>query len=360
MARSNGGQAVYQLAALVIICAGLHWAAPVFVPFLLALFISMLSSPIVLFMTDRKVPRPIAVIGVLLMDIAAVTGVVFLFVRAATDFYSAWPRYAVLFQRVIDDFALWINERGGHVTADSFYSYADTNALVTLATETAAQAAHAFGNLVVVLLIVAFLLLESTVLRAKLSMILRDPDDDIERFTGIAQDVQKYLFVKTVTSFATAILVGLIVVIFDVDFPLLWALFAFFLNFLPSVGSIIAGIPPILLTLAQHGFGSALAMFTTYTVINFTIGNFIEPRVMGRALGLSVVVVFVSMLFWGWLWGPVGAFLAVPLTMTAKIILSYTDDLQWVAVLIGAPPEKQDVERALSMRPPKVPTIPPV
>lgn len=356
MANSAGGHALYQLAALVIVCAGLHLAAPVLVPVLLALFIAMLSGPVVLYMTNRKLPRPLAVLIVLIFNIGVVSGVLGLFAQATTEFYTAWPQYAVQFHHVIDDFAAWLNARGATVTADQFYAFADTNALVSIATETVARAASILGNLVIVLLVVAFLLLESTVLVPKLTLILSVPERDISRVTDIAKDVQKYLLVKTVTSLATAILVGFIVMAFDVDFPLLWAMLAFFLNFLPSVGSVIAGFPPVLLTLAQHGFGSAMGLLAAYVTVNFVIGNFIEPRVMGRALGLSALVVFVSMLFWGWLWGPVGAFLAVPLTMTVKIILSYSEELQWVAVLIGAPPKQTEVERALSLRPPKPPS----
>lgn len=348
------------LAALVVLCAGLHWAAPVFVPFLMALFVAMLSSPIVLAMTNRRVPRPLAVVLVIALNVVVISGVSVMFVTALTSFYDAWPRYHARVDQVVGEIATWLQARGSTVTAESIYSTFNTDALVSVATQAATQMVGVLGNLVVVLIIVSFLLLESTVLNSKLSMILRDPERDIVRFAGIAKDVQKYLLVKTLTSFVTAIIVGITVAAFRIDFPLLWALLAFFLNFLPSVGSIIAGAPPFLLAVVQHDVPSALGFLTIYTVTNFVIGNVIEPRVMGRTLGLSAVVVFVSMIFWGWLWGPVGAFLAVPLTMTAKIILSYTDDLRWVAVLIGAPPDKKEVELALSMRPPKMPSVPPL
>lgn len=359
MARSTGGHPTTHLAALVVLCAGLHWAGPVFVPFLMALFVAMLSGPIVHAMTTRRVPRPLAVLMVIVLDVVVISFVSVMFVSALTSFYDAWPRYQVRFEEIVSDAAAWLQARGFAITAQSIYDSLDANAAVSIATQAATRMATVVGNLVVVLLIVAFLLLESTVLSSKLSMILRDPERDIERFAGIAKDVQKYLFVKTLTSLSTAVLVGVIVTAFRIDFPLLWALFAFFLNFLPSVGSIIAGGPPFVLALVQYDLPTALAFLAIYTAVNFVIGNVIEPRVMGRTLGLSAVVVFVSMLFWGWLWGPVGAFLAVPLTMTAKIILSYTDDLRWVAVLIGAPPHPKEVELALSMRPPKMPSVPP-
>ena len=121
-----------------------------------------------------------------------------------------------------------------------------------------------------------------------------------------------------------------------VDFALLWGLLAFLLNYIPTLGMFIATIPPVVVALIQFGPGSALLVLAGYGVINFTLGNFVEPRIMGRALGLSPLVVFMSMVFWGWLWGPIGALFAVPLTMVIRDLLANTEDLRWAAVLLGS------------------------
>jgi AI-2 transport protein TqsA len=119
-----------------------------------------------------------------------------------------------------------------------------------------------------------------------------------------------------------------------VDFAPTWGLLAFLLNFIPNIGSIIAAVPAILLALIQLGLPSALLTLLGYLVVNITIGNFLEPRVMGRSLGLSTLVVFLSLLFWGWVLGPIGMVLSVPLTMTAKIALAVNEDTRWLAVLL--------------------------
>jgi AI-2 transport protein TqsA len=119
-----------------------------------------------------------------------------------------------------------------------------------------------------------------------------------------------------------------------VDFAPTWGLLAFLLNFIPNIGSIIAAVPAILLALIQLGLPSALLTLLGYLVVNITIGNFLEPRVMGRSLGLSTLVVFLSLLFWGWVLGPIGMVLSVPLTMIAKIALAANEDTRWLAVLL--------------------------
>jgi predicted PurR-regulated permease PerM len=126
-----------------------------------------------------------------------------------------------------------------------------------------------------------------------------------------------------------------------VDFPVLWGLIAFLLNYIPNIGSIVAAVPPVLLALVQFGFGSAIATAVAYIGVNTVIGNILEPRILGRKLGLSTLVVFLSLVFWGWLWGPMGMLLSVPLTMIVKILLEASDQFSSVAVLMDQPPLSQ-------------------
>jgi predicted PurR-regulated permease PerM len=143
--------------------------------------------------------------------------------------------------------------------------------------------------------------------------------------------------IKPLVSLATGGFVALWVGLLGVDFPLLWGLVAFLMNYIPSLGSILAAVPAILLTIVQLGPGRALAVAIGYLVVNVVLGNFVEPHFMGRRLGMSTLVVFLSLVFWGWVWGPVGMLLSVPLTMVLKILLENTEDLRWVAVLLGPP-----------------------
>jgi AI-2 transport protein TqsA len=131
------------------------------------------------------------------------------------------------------------------------------------------------------------------------------------------------------------VLVGILCALMGVDFAVLWGLTAFLLNFIPNVGSILAAAPAVLVALVQLGAGPAAGLAAGYLAINMTMGNVIEPRLTGASLGLSPLVVIVSLIFWSWLWGPVGMLLSVPLTTVVKICLESREDLRPIAVLLG-------------------------
>jgi predicted PurR-regulated permease PerM len=152
------------------------------------------------------------------------------------------------------------------------------------------------------------------------------------------ENVNRYLIIKTAASLVTGILIGLWVWILGLDFPLIWGLLAFMLNYIPTLGSIIAGVPAVLLGFIQFGPGRALMVAVGYLVVNAVLGSVVEPRFQGRGLGLSTLVVFLSLAFWGWVWGPVGALLSVPLTMTLKIALESSPDTRGIAILLGSNP----------------------
>jgi predicted PurR-regulated permease PerM len=183
----------------------------------------------------------------------------------------------------------------------------------------------------------AFIIFETSSFPGKL--------EKIQLHTGAAQPekrpnvfvskIKRYLAIKTITSFITGLIVAFGLLFVGVDYPFLWGMIAFFLNFIPSIGAIIAAIPVLLLTLIQFGWMTTIWVGVGYTAVNIAIGNFIEPNFMGKELGLSPLVVFLSLVFWGWVLGPVGMLLSVPLTMTAKIACDSRKETRWIGVLLG-------------------------
>jgi len=182
-----------------------------------------------------------------------------------------------------------------------------------------------------VLLVVFFTLCEFAGLGDKIRNIVRDPEHGLERIDRIVREVQKYLLVKTLASFLLGVLAFALLKILRVDVALLLALLLFILHFVPNVGSVMATVPAVLVALASRGAGTAVAVGVGYFLITMLVGNVLEPRVLGRTLGLSPLVVLLGMLFWGWLWGTPGALLSVPLLMVVKIVLENSKDLAWVA-----------------------------
>ncbi|MDA9923532.1 AI-2E family transporter [Verrucomicrobiales bacterium] len=185
------------------------------------------------------------------------------------------------------------------------------------------------------LIVMIFVLAESNSYATKVRDVLHVSGPDLRRFQSISQDIQKYLGIKTAASAATGLLAMLTCIVFRVDFPLLWGLVAFLFNYVPAIGSIMAGVPPVILALILHGFWPAAGVMACYLAINVTIGNFIEPMLLGERFGLSTTIVVLSVLVWGYIWGPVGMLLAVPLTMMVKVMLDNSFDFRWISALMG-------------------------
>jgi predicted PurR-regulated permease PerM len=189
---------------------------------------------------------------------------------------------------------------------------------------------------VLVILTLVFMLLEAVGLPIKMLVAFGSKEGDPNRFAGVTTEVQQYLLIKTGMSLATGVVIAIWLSILGLDFAIVWGLLAFLLNYIPTLGSIIASVPAILLALVQLGPTRALAVAIGFLLVNLVFGNIVEPHLMGRRLGLSTLVVFLSLVFWGWVLGPMGMLLSVPLTMIVKILLENSSDLKWVAVMLDS------------------------
>jgi predicted PurR-regulated permease PerM len=192
------------------------------------------------------------------------------------------------------------------------------------------------ANAFLVLLIVVFMLLEVSDIPDRVCTALGRPDVEFGWFGNFTANLRRYLAIKTWVSLATGICVGGWLWFLGVDFPFLWGLLAFLFNYVPNIGSIIAAVPAVLLTIIQLGWGNAFLVAILYVAVNIVFGTIVEPRFLGRGLGLSTLIVFLSLIFWGWVLGTIGLFLSVPLTMTAIIALKSKPETQWIAVVLGS------------------------
>jgi predicted PurR-regulated permease PerM len=331
-----GAKAVLMLAGLVVFIAGLKLAAPLLVPLVTAVFITVVSLPVVRWLMARRVPRWGAILLAVLLDLVVLLGFAGLVGGSLNEFYERVPYYQQRLSELTVDAADWVDQHGLNLDPSRIGNAVDQVQVMSVVADVFQRLTNLASKALLVALLVLFMLFEAGPWRIKMAYVLHSPTQDLPRFANAAREVQTYLVVKSGLSVVTGALCGTWVAICGVDFPLLWGLLAFLLNYIPTLGMFIATVPPVVVALIQFGPGSALLVLAGYGVINFTLGNFVEPRIMGRALGLSPLVVFLSMVFWGWLWGPIGALLAVPLTMVIKILLANTEDLRWAAVLLGS------------------------
>jgi AI-2 transport protein TqsA len=323
-------------AAFVIVVAGMSAAKTIIVPFLLAAFISIGGSPILFWLKKRKVPTWLALLivmcGVLvfLLLIAGLVG------SSVNDFSSKLPFYEARLRGQTDAVIDWLERIGVDAARLELNKIFNSAAVMKLVVNLLNELGGVLTNGFLIILTVIFMLLEASSVPAKLRAIFQDPETSLGHLKNFADTVVRYIAIKTAISFVTGACVAVFLTIMGVDYPLLWGLLAFILNYVPNIGSIMAALPAVLLTIIQLGLGRALVVAIGYVVINMVMGNAIEPRLMGRRLGLSTLVVFLSLIFWGWILGPVGMLLSVPLTMTIKIALDTSEDTRWIAVLLGS------------------------
>jgi AI-2 transport protein TqsA len=331
----RAGSLLVVAAALVIVAAGVRFARPILVPLLLASLVATVTAPLVLMLERRRVPTGIAVTLAVLTDLAGIAVLGLVVGRAFVGIEARLPVYAEQLDAVVSEMTGRLVRYG--VPESEITKLHSPATLVGLARDFAQGLAGVLSSVAVILIIVVFMLLEVSGFRRKFSLVFDSPAE-IERVHRVAREVNKYLAVKLATSAATGISCGAWAAMLGLDFAVLWGLLAFILNFIPNIGSIVAAVPPLAVALVQLGVGSAVLVLAGYAAVNLVIGNIVEPRIMGRALGLSAVVVFFSVFLWGWLLGPVGALISVPLTMVAKITFETSKDLGWVATMMGEPP----------------------
>ena len=331
----NGLKMVIMLGMLVIILTGIRFAADIIVPFILALFLAVIINPLVQLLVRCRVPRVLAIS--LLIGLIVMLAIVLLasLGTSLNELARTLPQYRNYLYEPMQTIAPWLQRMGFTVSVVELNKYIDPNAVMTLVTSLLTQLSNAMSSIFLLLLTVVFMLLEVPQLPAKLQQLMSRPVEGMGAIQRAIDSVSHYLVLKTAISLITGLVVWGMLVLLDVRFAFMWGLLAFALNYIPNIGSVLAAIPPILQVLVFGGLYVALVVLAGYLIVNLVFGNILEPRIMGRGLGLSTLVVFLSLIFWGWLLGPVGMLLSVPLTIIVKIALEQTSGGQSIAFLLS-------------------------
>ena len=329
-------QIVFIAAAVVIVVAGMRAAQQILVPLLFAAFLALISAVPVTWLQRYRLPAPLAVFLVVLGFLSI--GVAFgtLLGTSLQDFSAAIPRYQKALADDVAHLLQWLNHLGILTSDKTFLQYFDPGASMQLVANILTGMGGILTNTFLIGLTVIFILLEASSFQRKARAAFGREQGVSDQFEKLTTAINHYLGIKTVVSIGTGIVVMLWVWILGIDFPIIWGLLAFLLNYIPNLGSILAAIPAVLLGYIQFNPGMALLVGFGYVIINIVFGNFVEPKLMGRTLGLSTLVVFLSLVFWGWLWGPVGMILSVPMTMIVKISLESNESTRWLGILMDS------------------------
>lgn len=352
-----GSRSLLIAAAVVIVIAGLKAASTVLVPVLMAALVTVLCLPPMRWMQKRGVPDWASLPVIFLLMIGVAAGFSFLVGNEVAHFREELPHYR---EHLSDAYAEHIDALLAHAGFENVRQMLEEltrDVQVGKVFDVAGVAVGAItdilSNGLFVLLAVMFMVTEAAGFPRKLREAFSESLGSVSESRRAVRSIHDYVRVKTEVSLATGLLAFFLCLAFGVDSAVLWGILAFLLNFVPTIGSLVAAVPPILLAFAKHGWPEALGVTIGYAVINIVIGNVLEPRLMGRKLGLSSLVVFLSLVFWGWVWGPIGMLLSVPLTMLVKILLEQSEDLRWIAVLLGPggeqiPTKDEDVDEQLA------------
>ena len=322
-------------AFIVVILAGIKAASPIVVPFVLSVFIAVICNPVISWLTRHKAPRGLAVLMLMAFIVLIGLWLASIVGTSINEFSKQLPFYR---DQLIEQFS-WIVDKLAalniQISKDQILAYFDPGVALSMTTNMLSGVGSVMANLFLIILTVIFMLFESNGFSRKMHLALDDPDMRLQQIDRFLHSVNQYMVIKTLVSLGTGFIVGLGLYIIGVDYALLWGVIAFLFNYIPNIGSIIAAVPAVLLALITQGPLTAGLVGAGYLIINTVMGNIVEPKFMGKGLGLSTLVVFLSLIFWGWLLGTVGMLLSVPLTMIVKIALEASDEGRWVATLLG-------------------------
>lgn len=350
------------LAAFVVLVAGMRAASVVLVPFMLAIFIGVILTPVFLTLRRRGIPTWVSLVllavGLFFLGLlgARVVG------SSLTSFSEKLPEYKNLLQNekraFIERLESWSVTIPGpaldggepsrqailQIPTDEIDRALDPQQIVRYAGNLATTVSGILGQGFIIILIVIFIMFEVAVLPTKVRRLPGMTEEGFGQITRMVEEIRHYMGIKTLMSLLTGALVTAWLYAMKVDYPLLLGTLAFLLNYVPNIGSILAAIPGVLLALLGLGAGHASIVALGYVIINVGVSNLIEPRYLGRSLGLSPLIILISLIFWGWVLGPMGMLLSVPLTMIAKIGLENSKETRWISLLMGPAPKDAESE----------------
>ena len=334
-AHSRAVDAVLLAAGCIVIIAGIKQAEAIVVPFLLSIFLATIAAGPIAWLRSKRIPNAIAIALVVIGLLLLLAGFAVIFTNAVADFTARQDVYEVRIKELSATAIGFLSTLGFSFSSETLSTVVNPSRVILFLSQALSRVGGIISNGLVIGLTVVFILAEGASLPQRLKRVLQERQNAFKWLDHFASTLNRYLAVKTTVSLVTGMLIGTYLWILGVDFPVLWGVLAFMLNYIPNIGSALAAIPAVLVALVQLGVGPSIATLAGFVVANIFMGAVVEPRFMGHVLGLSALVVFLSLIFWGWMLGPVGMLLSVPLTMTAKLAMESNPSSVWIATLLG-------------------------
>jgi AI-2 transport protein TqsA len=321
------------LAATVVVFVGMCLAAPIFNPILFALVLALLFSPIYAWLIRHRIPTPLALVIMLVGLSVLFLGLFFLLGVSIARFSGEIGSYTSKLSGQLDEIQNLTKSLG--VTTADLHKVLSPSALTGAIGTILSGVADFLSNLFLILVIVLFLLAEGPAMMNRLRASTGPEHPQVARLAVFGRNVVRQLGLRAIVNLVTAAGVVVLLLVLRVDFPLMWGILAFFLSFIPWIGLPLAVAPAVVLALAEHGLTSAVLVIVGVIVINVLAENALSPMLMGRGLSISPTVLFIGFIFWAWLLGGPGAFLAAPLTIFLILMLDTFPETRWLAAVMG-------------------------
>ncbi|NOX37274.1 MAG: AI-2E family transporter [Calditrichaeota bacterium] len=336
------------LSILSVIAIGmvLYQTRSIILPFALAVFINYIISPLITFFERRRIPSAISILLAIIITFLILNFVGVMIYTSIKSFTADFPKYEDRFNQILQQILQLTGIPEEVISTETqglqrFSVLANLKgfSLSKIIVTTFSSLLNFLSNTFLVLLFLFFMLLGRNQLARKVQLAFR-PEVSIKIagiLNNINRQIQKYLLAKTIISFITGVLSTGILMYFGVEFALVWGMLTFLLNFIPNLGSVIATALPVAFAFIQmNDLVTVMWIFILLVAVQMIMGNFLDPRIVGRSLNLSPLVVLFSLIFWGWLWGIVGMFLAVPISVIIKIIFENIESLRFISVLMSS------------------------
>jgi predicted PurR-regulated permease PerM len=329
------GRLLLTIASAFVVLAGIRAAAPVIGPVFLALLITIAWGPGATWLRRHGWPPAVAALTGIVLGVVAIALFVALvwssLVQLQANLPGYQPRVAAIQQTIAEQLAALPIDTSRIFSAETL----QPGAIVGYVLQAIRRLTEAAGNVAILVLLMAFMMLEAVRYPEKLRDAFASSSEALDRANRFGQSMRSYVVINSIFGLIAAVANTALLLALGVDFAILWGVVSFLLSFVPNVGFLIALVPPALLALVQFGFARAAMVVMGYVVINFIVDNVIKPRFVGETLNLTPIIVVISLIFWGWLLGPLGALVAVPMSIAAKFLFESFDESRWLAHLMS-------------------------
>jgi predicted PurR-regulated permease PerM len=343
------------MACVVIVSAGMYAIQVILAPFLFAVITGICAAPLLYWLVRKKVPKFLAAVITLVVVGALFISILLIILVAVDEFRAAIPEYA----EGVNQHKAELTEAVDSVSpsvSETLDNTVDPTKLLDTIESLLSQFASLLAFGITMFLFVLYMIFDMDSLRRVFESLFGENSAVLGRFTGFTRDIQSYVFTQTWTGAIVGTLDALFLYWYGIPFAGLWGLLAFFMGFIPNIGFWLALIPPAILAFSIYGWSGVLVVVVVYNLINGSMEIFIKPRVIGHSVRVSTTVVFLSLTYWGFVLGPWGGLLAVPLTVMVKdLVLDAYPQTRPLSALISlqiknlpsdAPPEPAAVPAA--------------